>query len=458
MQREDGYVTVSIFPFFCNSYLKMKTKPHKYNPASVNIITLGCSKNLVDSEVLLSQLRGNNILASHEEEKSKAGIVVINTCGFIDRAKEESVNTILEYIDKKEDGQIGKLYVTGCLSQRYKADLIAEMPEVDGFFGTMDMPELVKTLGADYKKELVGERVLTTDSHYAYLKIAEGCNRPCSFCAIPLMRGKNVSRSIDFLVEEADFLVKKGVKEVMLIAQDLTYYGIDLYGARKLDELLNRLADVKGLEWIRLHYAYPSGFPVEILKTMRERENICNYLDIPLQHISDNVLKVMRRGINRKRTEDLMQQIREEVPGITLRTTMLVGHPGETQDDHEALKEFVRQQKFDRLGVFTYSHEENTYAHQYEDALSEEEKENRKEDIMEIQQEISFANNRAKVGKTFKTIIDRKENKYFVGRTEGDSPEVDNEVIIHAKGLKIGAFYEVTIQDAMEYDLIGKIK
>ncbi len=436
----------------------MKTKPHKINSGAVNVITLGCSKNLVDSEVLLSQLKGNKIEAAHEDEKSNAGIIVINTCGFIDKAKEESVNTILHYIDKKEKGEIEKLFVTGCLSQRYKEDLVLEMPEVDGFFGTQDMPDLVKSLGADYKKELLGERVLTTDSHYAYLKIAEGCNRPCSFCAIPLMRGKNVSRSVDFLVEEAEFLVKKGVKEVMLIAQDLTYYGIDLYGTRKLDELLNRLADVKGLEWIRLHYAYPSGFPVEILKTMRERENICNYLDIPLQHISDNVLKLMRRGINRNRTEALMQQIREEVPGITLRTTMLVGHPGETQQDHEELLEFIRQQKFDRLGVFTYSHEENTYAHRYEDTISEEEKESRKEAVMEVQQEISFAKNREKIGKTYKTLIDRKENGYFVGRTESDSPEVDNEVIIADKGLKIGQFYNVKIHDAMEYDLMGKVE
>lgn len=435
----------------------MKTKPNKIQSDAINIITLGCSKNLVDSEVLLSQLKGNNRDVTHEADKSKAGIVVINTCGFIDKAKEESVNTILEYIDKKDKGKIEKLYVTGCLSERYKDDLMLEMPEVDGFFGTRDMPDLLKSLGADYKKELVGERITTTDSHYAYLKIAEGCNRPCSFCAIPLMRGKHDSRSIEMLVKEAEFLVNKGVKEIMLIAQDLTYYGIDLYGERKLDELLKALSDVKGLQWIRLHYAYPSGFPMEILKTMRERDNICKYLDIPLQHISDNVLKIMRRGTNRQKTEALMAQIRAEVPGITLRTTMLTGHPGETEADHQELLDFIREQKFDRLGVFTYSHEEQTYAYRYEDAISEEEKERRKNEIMEIQQDISFGINRQKIGKTFKTIIDRKENGYFVGRTESDSPEVDNEVMIYSENLQVGQFYDVKITDAMEYDLVGKV-
>lgn len=437
----------------------MKTKPHKpkFNSKEVNIITLGCSKNLVDSEVLLSQLRSNQIAVTHEAERSQAGVVVINTCGFIDRAKEESVNTILDYIDRKQAGEIEKLYVTGCLSQRYKGDLMTEMPEVDGFFGTNDLPDLLQTLGADYKKELLGERITTTDSHYAYLKIAEGCNRPCSFCAIPLMRGKHSSRDMDFLVKEAEFLVNKGVKEIMLIAQDLTYYGIDLYGSRKLNDLLKRLSDVKGLDWIRLHYAYPSGFPTEILPTIRERENICNYLDIPLQHISDNVLKIMRRGTNRQKTEDLLAQIRSEVPGITLRTTFLTGHPGETEADHEELLEFIRAQRFDRLGVFTYSHEEQTYAHRYEDALSDEEKEARKNDIMEVQQDISFELNRAKIGKTLKTIIDRAENGYFVGRSEADSPEVDNEIMVYADKLEIGKFYEVNITDAMEYDLVGRV-
>lgn len=436
----------------------MRTKRHKIDHQAVNVITLGCSKNLVDSEVLLSQLKGNHINAAHENSDLNAGIVVINTCGFIDRAKEESVNTILDYIEKKERGEVEKVFVTGCLSQRYKDDLITEMPEVDGFFGTMDMPDLVKALGADYKKELIGERVLTTDSHYAYLKIAEGCNRPCSFCAIPLMRGKHDSRSIEFLVKEAEFLVQKGVKEIMLIAQDLTYYGLDLYGKRKLDDLLKHLSDVKGLEWIRLHYAYPSGFPMEILKTMRERDNICNYLDIPLQHVSDNVLQKMRRGINRQRTEDLIQQIREEVPGITLRTTLLVGHPGETEADHEELKSFIETQKFDRLGVFTYSHEENTHAFSFTDDVSPEDKTRRHDEIMEIQQDISFEINQSKVGKTYKTLIDSKEMNHFVGRTESDSPEVDNEVIIYADNLTIGDFYQVEITDAMEYDLVGKVK
>lgn len=435
----------------------MKTKRHKLDSQAVNVITLGCSKNLVDSEVLLAQLQGNNVKATHEAEKTNAGIVVINTCGFIDRAKEESVNTILEYIEQKERGLVEKVYVTGCLSERYREDLKVEMPEVDGFFGTNDMPDLLKSLGVDYKKELVGERVLTTDSHYAYLKIAEGCNRPCSFCAIPLMRGKHQSRSIEFLVQEAKFLVAKGVKEIMLIAQDLTYYGIDLYGKRELDSLLQQLSAVEGLEWIRLHYAYPSGFPLEILKTMREKDNICNYLDIPLQHISDNVLQKMRRGINRRRTEELIAQIRSEIPDITLRTTMLVGHPGETEADHLELLDFIKTQKFDRLGVFTYSHEENTHAHQFEDDVTEEDKERRKNEIMELQQEISFDKNRFKKGKTFKTIIDRKESNYYVGRTASDSPEVDNEVIIYEKNLKIGAFYIVEITDALEYDLVGKV-
>lgn len=436
----------------------MKTKRHKLDSKAINVITLGCSKNLVDSEVLLAQLKGNNITATHEAERTNAGIVVINTCGFIDCAKEESVNTILDYIEQKEQGLVEKVYVTGCLSERYRDDLKVEMPEVDGFFGTNDMPDLLKSLGVDYKKELLGERVLTTDSHYAYLKIAEGCNRPCSFCAIPLMRGKHQSRSIEFLVQEAKFLVAKGVKEIMLIAQDLTYYGIDIYGKRELDNLLKQLSEVEGLEWIRLHYAYPSGFPLEILKTMKERDNICNYLDIPLQHISDNVLQKMRRGINRRRTEELIAQIRSEIPDITLRTTMLVGHPGETEADHLELLDFIKTQKFDRLGVFTYSHEENTHAHQYEDDVTEEDKNRRKDEIMELQQEISFEKNRLKKGKTYKTIIDRKESNYYVGRTESDSPEVDNEVIIYDKNLKIGSFYNVEITDALEYDLVGKVK
>ena len=439
----------------------MRTKPFKKQVSQrqkINIVTLGCSKNLVDSEVLLSQLQGNGLEAVHEEENSDAGIVVINTCGFIDQAKEESVNTILAYADRKAEGDIDKLVVTGCLSERYKDDLQKEIPEVDAYFGTQDLPGLLENLGADYKKELVGERKPVSDGHYAYLKIAEGCNRPCSFCAIPLMRGKHRSRDIESLVEEARFLVKKGVKELMLIAQDLTYYGIDLYGKRRLNDLLKALGEVEGLKWIRLHYAYPSGFPTEVLSTIREQENICSYLDIPLQHISDSVLKHMRRGINKRRTETLIDRIRQEVPDITLRTTLLVGHPGESLADHEELCEFVQRTAFDRLGIFTYSHEQGTYAgNSFQDELSEEEKERRKDELMEIQQDISLELNRKKIGKTFLTLIDRAEDGYFVGRTEGDSPEVDNEVLIYSTGLNIGEFYPIQITDAFEYDLVGQL-
>ncbi|MEL6131767.1 MAG: 30S ribosomal protein S12 methylthiotransferase RimO [Bacteroidota bacterium] len=433
-------------------------KQQKRAKQNINLITLGCSKNLVDSERLLSQLHGNGLEATHEDYSQDSGIVVINTCGFIDHAKEESVNTILQYAERKSQGLVDQVIVTGCLSQRYKDDLKAEIPEVDAWFGTQDLPDLVNHLGAKYKQELIGERQTTTDSHYAYLKIAEGCNRPCSFCAIPLMRGKHNSRSIEMLVDEAKFLVSKGVKELMLIAQDLTYYGLDLYGKRRLNDLLKALSDVEGLEWIRLHYAYPSGFPVEILPTIRERSNICNYLDMPLQHISDNVLKHMRRGINQKRTEDLVKRIREEVPGLTLRTTMLVGHPGETDADHHQLLRFLEEAKFDRLGVFTYSHEENTHAgDKMEDLIDPEVKEQRKEEVMELQQDISFELNRAKVGQTLRTLIDREEDGYFVGRTEGDSPEVDNEVIIRTDtDLAVGEFYPIQITDAMEYDLMGQ--
>ena len=440
----------------------MQTKPFK-RPKSpkkdkVNIITLGCSKNTVDSEVLLAQLQGSGVQTVHEESGSDANVVVINTCGFIDQAKEESVNTILQYAALKEGGDIEKLYVTGCLSERYKDDLITEIPEVNRYFGTQDMADLVTELGADYKHELIGERNPTSDGHYAYLKIAEGCNRPCSFCAIPLMRGKHRSRSIESLVDEAGFLVKKGVKELMLIAQDLTYYGLDLYGDRKLNDLLKSLSDVEGLEWIRLHYAYPSGFPLDILDTIRERDNICNYLDIPLQHISDNVLKHMRRGINQKRTVELMQNIRDRVPDITVRTTLLVGHPGETEEDHDALKDFVEEFAIDRIGVFTYSHEENTHAGDaFDDLIPAEVKESRKDEIMELQQDISFSLNQKKKGKVLKCLIDRQEDGYFVGRTEADSPEVDNEVIIYGEGLTIGEFSQVEITDALEYDLIGKV-
>jgi len=433
----------------------MKTKAYKRD--KINIVTLGCSKNLVDSEVLLSQLKGNEMDVVHEETNSNAGIVVINTCGFIDRAKEESVNTILDYVNRKEHGLVEKVFVTGCLSERYKDQLEVEIPEVDAYFGTNDLPNLLESLQADYKKELVGERITTTESHFAYLKIAEGCNRPCSFCAIPLMRGKHKSRSIEYLVKEATFLVQKGVKEIMLIAQDLTYYGLDLYGKRRLNDLLIALSDIEGLEWIRLHYAYPSGFPTEVLQTMRERDNICNYLDIPLQHISDNVLKIMRRGINRKRTEALIKKIREEVPGIAIRTTLLIGHPGETEQDYQELLEFIQEHRIERLGVFQYSHEENTYAFRYEDDIPAEVKQERWDGVMEIQQEISLELNRKLVGKVCKTIIDREENGYYVGRTEYDSPEVDNEVIVHGTDLEIGEFYQVEITDAMEYDLIGRV-
>lgn len=424
----------------------------------VNIVTLGCSKNLVDSEVLLAQLRGNGMDATHEEAQSEANVVVINTCGFIDQAKEESINTILDYSARKQEGGVEKVFVTGCLSQRYKDDLKEEIPEVDGWFGTMDMPALVETLGADYKNELLGERQLTSDGHYAYLKIAEGCNRPCSFCAIPLMRGKHKSRSIDFLVNEAKFLVAKGVKEVMLIAQDLTYYGLDLYGERKLADLLRALSDVEGLEWIRLHYAYPSGFPLDVLEVMVERPNICNYLDIPLQHISTNVLKHMRRGINRQRTEALIAKIREMVPGIAIRTTLLVGHPGETEEDHAELLDFIAKARLDRIGVFTYSHEENTHAGDtMEDIIPQEIKQKRCDEVMEIQQDISLEINRTRIGHTLKVLIDRVEGKHWVGRSEFDSPEVDNEVIVHSdKPLYVGQFYDVKIEDALEYDLIGK--
>lgn len=440
----------------------MQTNPHKAKSRAkdkINVITLGCSKNLVDSEVLLSQLQGNNMAAVHEENNSDANIVVINTCGFIDKAKEESVNTILDYVERKEQGLVERVIVTGCLSHRYKDDLMKEIPEVDAWFGTTDLPDLLEELGVDYKKELIGERVLTEDGHYAYLKIAEGCNRPCSFCAIPLMRGKHNSRTIEFLVDEAKYLVSKGVKEIMLIAQDLTYYGIDIYGKRRLGDLLNALADIKGLEWIRLHYAYPSGFPTEILQIMRERDNICNYLDIPLQHISDNVLKTMRRGINHERTVELVRKIREEVPGLAIRTTLLVGHPGETEEDHQELLRFIEEFQIDRVGVFTYSHEDNTYGgNTFEDTIPEEVKQRRHDDIMELQSEISLGVNSRKVGKIMKTIIDRVDGGVYYGRTEHDSPEVDNEVLIRSeKPLEIGEFYQVKITDAMEYDLLGEV-
>lgn len=424
----------------------------------VNIITLGCSKNMVDSEVLSGQLQANAIEVVHENHKLDHNIVVVNTCGFIDKAKEESVNTILDQVALKQKGKLDKVYVTGCLSHRYREDLEKEIPEVDAWFGTMELPLMLKQFNADYKTELLGERLLATPKHYAYLKISEGCNRTCSFCAIPLMRGGHVSKSIEDLVTEAEALVKKGVKEVMLIAQELTYYGLDLYKKRSLPDLMNRLADVKGLEWIRLHYAYPSKFPLEILDVMRQRDNICNYLDMPLQHAANNMLKAMKRQITREEMEDLVQAVREKVPGICLRTTLITGFPGETRDDVEELKLFLQKQRFDRVGIFQYSHEEGTSAHDLVDDVPAEEKAARAEEIMEVQQEISLEKNMQKVGKTFKVMIDKKEAGRYLGRTEFDSVEVDNEVIISAdKKLTVGNFVNARITKAYDYDLEGEV-
>ncbi|WEK34665.1 MAG: 30S ribosomal protein S12 methylthiotransferase RimO [Candidatus Pseudobacter hemicellulosilyticus] len=434
----------------------MKTRTRKQD--KINIITLGCSKNMVDSEVLSGQLKANDIDVVHENGKLDHNIVIVNTCGFIDKAKAESINTILDQVDLKRRGKLDKVYVTGCLSERYRNNLEEEIPEVDAFFGTMELPLILKQFEADYKAELVGERLLATPKHYAYLKIAEGCNRTCSFCAIPLMRGNHVSRSIEDLVKEAEKLVSMGVKEVMLIAQELTYYGLDLYKKRMLPELLHRLADVKGLTWIRLHYAYPSKFPLEILDVMRERENICKYLDMPLQHASDPMLKAMRRQITKGEMDELIYTIREKVPGICLRTTLIAGFPGETREDVETVKAFLQQHRFDRVGIFTYSHEENTSAYTLEDTVPQEEKELRAQEIMEVQQEISFEKNQAKVGQVFKTLIDKKESGRYLGRTEFDSVEVDNEVIIQTnKKLPIGEFVNVKITKAYDYDLEGEV-
>ncbi len=434
----------------------MKTRTLKKD--KVNIITLGCSKNMVDSEVLSGQLRANDIEVVHENTKKDHNIVVVNTCGFIDKAKEESVNTILDQVALKKKGRLDKVYVTGCLSQRYRDDLEKEIPEVDAWFGTMELPLMLKQFEADYKTELLGERLLATPRHYAYLKISEGCNRTCSFCAIPLMRGGHVSRPIEELVKEAEGLVRKGVKEVLLIAQELTYYGLDIYKQRMLPELLNRLADVKGLEWIRLHYAYPSKFPMEVLDVIRERDNICKYLDMPLQHASDSMLKAMKRQITRADMTELIHAIRERVPGICLRTTLITGFPGETEQDVEELKEFLQEHRFDRVGVFTYSHEEGTSAHDQEDNIPAEVKQQRAQEIMEVQQEISYEKNQEKVGKVFRTIIDKKEAGRYLGRTEFDSVEVDNEVIIHSDArLTIGDFVNVRIIKAYDYDLEGEV-
>jgi ribosomal protein S12 methylthiotransferase len=424
----------------------------------VNIITLGCSKNMVDSEVLSGQLRANEIDVVHENTKKDHNIVVVNTCGFIDKAKEESINTILSQVDLKKKGRLDKVYVTGCLSQRYREDLEKEIPEVDAWFGTMELPFLLRQFDADYKSELLGERMLATPGHYAYLKISEGCNRTCAFCAIPLMRGGHVSRPMDDLVREAEGLIKRGVKEILLIAQELTYYGLDLYKQRMLPQLLHRLADIKGLEWIRLHYAYPSKFPVEILDVIRERPTICNYLDIPFQHASDNMLKAMRRQVTKSEMDDLIRTIREKVPGICLRTTLIAGFPGETEEDVEQLKVFLREHRFDRVGIFSYSHEEGTSAYGLKDSIPAAEKQRRAQEIMEVQQEISYEKNQEKIGRIFRTLIDKKEAGRYLGRTEFDSVEVDNEVIIHSEEkLPIGEFVNVRITRAYDYDLEGEI-
>lgn len=435
----------------------MKTKTLKKN--KVNVITLGCSKNLFDSEVTMTQLKANGFEVEHEAEKDDSEIVIINTCGFIDNAKEESVNTILRYAEAKKNGEVDKLYVTGCLSERYKEGLEDEIKEVDAFFGTRELPKLLKTLNADYKHELIGERITTTPQHFAYLKISEGCNRTCSFCAIPLMRGKHISQPIELLVKQAQNLARMGVKELMLIAQELTYYGLDLYKERALPKLLHALADVEGIEWIRLHYAYPSKFPKEIFDVMAERKEICNYLDIPLQHANDDVLKRMRRQITQAETRELINYARERVPGIAIRTTLLVGHPGETAEEFQDLCEFVEDMKFERVGVFQYSHEENTIAHDYPDDVPAEVKSERANAVMEIQQDISFDKNSEKIGQTLRVLFDRKEGEYFVGRTEFDSPEVDNEVLVNAKEnyVRIGDFANVKITKAEEYDLFGDV-
>lgn len=424
----------------------------------MNIITLGCSKNMVDSEVLSGQLQANEIDVVHESGKKDHNIVIVNTCGFIEKAKEESVNTILQQVELKRRGKLDKVYVTGCLSERYKNNLEAEIPEVDAYFGTMELPLILKQFEADYKAELIGERLLSTPQHYAYIKISEGCNRTCSFCAIPLMRGKHISRPIESLVDEAKRLVDRGVKEVMLIAQELTYYGLDIYKERALPKLLHALADVKGLEWIRLHYAYPSKFPIDIIDAIKERDNICNYLDMPLQHAANNVLKMMKRQITREEMEDLIHEIRFKIPGICLRTTLITGFPGETRDDVEELKTFLEKMRFDRVGIFTYSHEEGTTAYDLADTISAEEKEERAQEIMEVQQEISLEKNQEKVGRIFKVMIDKKEAGRYLGRTEFDSVEVDNEVIIQSKTkLIIGDFVNVKITRAFDYDIEGEV-
>lgn len=432
----------------------MRTKSLKKN--KINVVTLGCSKNVYDSEVLMGQLKASGKEVVHEDE---GNIVVINTCGFINNAKEESINTILEFMQKKEEGEVDKVFVTGCLSERYKPDLQKEIPNVDAYFGTTELPNLLKALGADYKHELIGERLTTTPKNYAYLKIAEGCDRPCSFCAIPLMRGKHKSTPIEDLVVEAEKLAANGVKELILIAQDLTYYGLDLYKKRNLAELLEALVKVEGIEWIRLHYAFPTGFPMDVLEVMSREPKICNYLDIPLQHVTDNILKSMRRGTTKAKTTQLINDFRALVPNMTIRTTLIVGYPGETEEDFQELKQWVKDMRFERLGCFTYSHEENTHAYNLEDDVPEDVKQQRANDIMELQSQISWELNQAKIGQTFKVVIDRKEGSYFVGRTEFDSPDVDNEVLIDASKtyLKTGEFTTVKITEAADFDLYGDV-
>ena len=435
----------------------MKTKTLKKN--KVNVVTLGCSKNIFDSEVLMAQLRANKFDVEHESQTDDSEIVIINTCGFIENAKQESIDTILRFAEAKTEGAVSKVYVTGCLSERYKDDLEKEIPEVDAFFGTRDLPRLLKTLKADYKHELVGERILTTPNHYAYLKIAEGCDRPCSFCAIPLMRGNHISTSIEDLVKQTKSLVAGGVKEIMLIAQDLTYYGLDIYKKRALSDLLKNLSDVEGLDWIRLHYAFPAGFPMDVLDVMNERSNICKYLDMPLQHGSTRILQAMRRGTTREKTEELVNEIRSKVPNIALRTTLIAGYPSETEADFQEMYDWVERSRFDRLGIFTYSHEENTHAYNFSDDVPEEEKKRRADAIMELQSGISYELNQLKIGQTFKTLIDRAEGNYFIGRTEFDSPEVDNEVLLKKSEeyVRIGDFVNVTIDSAEHFDLFGHV-
>ena len=432
----------------------MRTKYSDKN--KINVITLGCSKNVYDSEVLMGQLKSNNKNVVHEKE---GNIVVINTCGFIDNAKQQSIDTILENVKKKNEGKVDKVFVTGCLSERYKPDLIKEIPDVDEYFGTTEMPSLLKHLGADYKNELIGERLLTTPKNYAYLKISEGCDRPCSFCAIPLMRGKHKSVSIEDLIKEATLLANKGIKELILIAQDSTYYGLDLYKKRALSELLKELVKVKGIEWIRLHYAFPNGFPLDVLDTIKKEPKICNYIDIPLQHISDKILKSMKRGSSMEKINNLLSNFRKIVPGIAIRTTLIVGYPGETKEDFEILKQWVKDTKFDRLGCFTYSHEENTGAYDLEDNITQKTKNERLNEIMEIQSQISWQLNQTKIGKNFKVLIDRKRGEYYVGRTQFDSPDVDNEVLINAKSnfLRVGEYVNAKIIEASDFDLYAEV-